>query len=603
LIFGEATCGQNQACDFSDIVQNGEIYDPICPAQNTKYKIKRTTYTATGAGDGITIGALTPTISYLYCNFEGPPLDFEKLNYSATLDAAVEEILMDRIEINTWSGTGVTWYHDGALAGSGQGNVDLGDSILEPSDWNFIFGTGPAYYLSSLTHNSFHVTPGSPREGKIYMTASGGPPIPISGSRATYTPWIITFNDGEIVTVWERHGIFPSPGYNGWYQSSPIRVQAYYKPSGTITVDLNKAPGSSNNEYTISVGGDGNSYSQPYSGDAATFDGLTLGGIPGWTEYTVTCERTGWPSKSDTKYLRDVNEDHAPYTSAKEKSFTCDFSGQISYYTLSVSKTGTGSGTITSNPSGINCGGVCSFPFVANTDVTLTASPDSGSSFSSWSGCDSVSGNSCTVNITSGKLVIGSFDSAPPGSTESSPSFSNSVYVNPCNPNLGLSQMWIWEVNSQPCTDKACTNQTIVPGDTLTFRIVINNSGNAPAYDLYIQDTLSSALSYVPGQARLNQGGGFASVSESISGQTITINPGRNLGDKSTGSPNWLLELKATIAAPSATQPVDFFQNSADIYYSNTDNGPQNRTATVSTGSVSFRASSVKVPIIHEIGP
>ena len=42
-------------------------------------------------------------------------------------------------------------------------------------------------------------------------------------------------------------------------------------------------------------------------------------------------------------------------------------------FTLSVTKAGTGSGTVSSNPAGINCGADCSEAYSPGTVVTLTA--------------------------------------------------------------------------------------------------------------------------------------------------------------------------------------------------------------------------------------
>src|SRR5207247_1406503 len=50
-------------------------------------------------------------------------------------------------------------------------------------------------------------------------------------------------------------------------------------------------------------------------------------------------------------------------------------------YTLTVTKTGSGGGTVTSSPAGIICGATCSASFASGTSVTLTATPASGSVF------------------------------------------------------------------------------------------------------------------------------------------------------------------------------------------------------------------------------
>ena len=55
-------------------------------------------------------------------------------------------------------------------------------------------------------------------------------------------------------------------------------------------------------------------------------------------------------------------------------------------YALTVTKDGTGSGTVTSDPAGINCGSDCTNTYNSGTNVTLTATPATGSTFAGWSG-------------------------------------------------------------------------------------------------------------------------------------------------------------------------------------------------------------------------
>jgi uncharacterized repeat protein (TIGR03803 family) len=68
--------------------------------------------------------------------------------------------------------------------------------------------------------------------------------------------------------------------------------------------------------------------------------------------------------------------------------------------TYSLAVTDSGSGTVTSSPTGINCGSVCSADFASGTQVSLTASPSQGSAFTGWSGaCTGTGGCSVTMNV------------------------------------------------------------------------------------------------------------------------------------------------------------------------------------------------------------
>lgn len=64
---------------------------------------------------------------------------------------------------------------------------------------------------------------------------------------------------------------------------------------------------------------------------------------------------------------------------------------------LTVLRSGTGSGTVTSSPSGISCGSTCSATFSQNQSVTLTAAAASGSTFAGWS--SSCSGSAATATV------------------------------------------------------------------------------------------------------------------------------------------------------------------------------------------------------------
>ncbi len=76
--------------------------------------------------------------------------------------------------------------------------------------------------------------------------------------------------------------------------------------------------------------------------------------------------------------------------------------------TLSITKTGTGAGTVTSSPAGINCGATCAFIFNSGTPVILTAAPAANSTFTGWSGACSGTGT-CSVTIDAAKSVTANF--------------------------------------------------------------------------------------------------------------------------------------------------------------------------------------------------
>jgi hypothetical protein len=83
--------------------------------------------------------------------------------------------------------------------------------------------------------------------------------------------------------------------------------------------------------------------------------------------------------------------------------------------TLTVTKSGTGSGTVTSSPAGINCGAACptqTAPFSGS--VQLTAAAASGSSFTGWSGDCSGTALATTVTVNADKTCIATFSGALP---------------------------------------------------------------------------------------------------------------------------------------------------------------------------------------------
>ena len=83
-------------------------------------------------------------------------------------------------------------------------------------------------------------------------------------------------------------------------------------------------------------------------------------------------------------------------------------------YNLTIDKSG--SGTVTSNPSGIDCGSTCIASFTANQDVSLLATPSAGFVFVKWRGvsdCTGTNVNTCSVLMSSSRWVAADFTQPP----------------------------------------------------------------------------------------------------------------------------------------------------------------------------------------------
>ena len=85
--------------------------------------------------------------------------------------------------------------------------------------------------------------------------------------------------------------------------------------------------------------------------------------------------------------------------------------GSVPDQTLKVTPTGSGGGTVTSLPSGIDCGLTCEAQFTEGSKVKLTAIPQAGSTFTSWTGCEAEPrANECEVTMTEAKTVKAEFN-------------------------------------------------------------------------------------------------------------------------------------------------------------------------------------------------
>lgn len=100
---------------------------------------------------------------------------------------------------------------------------------------------------------------------------------------------------------------------------------------------------------------------------------------------------------------------YSPYSNE-----SCGSSGQG--FVVSVNKGGSGTGTVSSSPPGINCGADCSEPYASGSVVNLTAAPAAGATFSGWSGGGCSGTGPCTVTGNAPTSVSANFTATPSSS-------------------------------------------------------------------------------------------------------------------------------------------------------------------------------------------
>lgn len=87
---------------------------------------------------------------------------------------------------------------------------------------------------------------------------------------------------------------------------------------------------------------------------------------------------------------------------------SCNATFDLERHSVGISKEGTGSGTVTSSPAGIDCGADCEADYDHGTVVTLSATPDAGSVFVGWGGApDCFDG---VLDVTGDRGCIATFD-------------------------------------------------------------------------------------------------------------------------------------------------------------------------------------------------
>ena len=136
-----------------------------------------------------------------------------------------------------------------------------------------------------------------------------------------------------------------------------------------------------------------------YRGQLPRFPTFVDGGPPG-----LAIADSSTPSPGNL-YLTSGNSEEASINV---------YGPTVSGYSLQVSRSGAGTGSLQSQPAGIDCGSACTAEFNQGEEVTVTAIPDPDSAFLGWSGGGCSGAGSCTVTMSQAQSLSAEFGPAPP---------------------------------------------------------------------------------------------------------------------------------------------------------------------------------------------
>ena len=345
----------------------GSCVVPISSATTVTATFTLTTQTLTVAISGGGVGSVTSNLGVINC----PGDCSDPYNYGSvvTLTASAQ------------AGSSFTGWSGGSCSGTGSCVVTMTGATLVTA--NFVLGSNSmtvtkagngdgtvtsnpagincgADCTENFTNGTMVTLTATPLMGSVFSGWSGGGCLG-TGTCLVTVGAAVTITATFTLTV---HTLIVTPGGNG---------------AGTVT----SAPGG------ISCGLD---CSEPYNyGTSVTLTASASAGssFAGWSG--GGCSGTGTCIVSVTNAT----------------TVTPTFS--LIQYALSVSETGNGSGTVTSNPAGINCGADCSEVYNSGQMVTLTAAPSTGSTFSGWSGSGCGGTGTCVVTMSAASAVTATF--------------------------------------------------------------------------------------------------------------------------------------------------------------------------------------------------
>jgi hypothetical protein len=308
-------------------------------------------------------------------------------NYSIAASGGQGTISVSAPAGCSWStSTGVSWASITSDA-SGSGNGTVGYSVQANTGAARTVGFSIAGKIFSLTQGGT-TSSGTTTGYTLTITKAG-----TGSGTVTVNPLKTTYPSGTQVTLTAA----PSSNsvFAGWSGAcSGTQTTCTGTMSRNISVSATFTAKTSSSSYTISASsGTGGTISPSGIATVASGSGRTYMITPnaGYTVSNVTVDGNSMGEISSYTFS-NVTSNH---------TIAAAFRSSTTSYTLTVTKAGTGSGTVTINPARTT--------YPSGSQVTLTAAPSSNSVFAGWSGACSGTQTTCSGTMYRNTSVTATF--------------------------------------------------------------------------------------------------------------------------------------------------------------------------------------------------